>query len=422
MSDSSFSRREFLIGATAATAAMLLPVQEILAQATTTPAPAGPPVVCGVIGAGQRGREILTSVSKFPNASIAAICDSYDAAFTRAKESAPNAATLTDYKELLGKKEIEAVFIATPSHLHKDIALAALQAGKHVYLEAPMASSVDDSKAIHDAAVAASAQVFHVGQQLRSNPLRKQVLKFMGAGAVGNPAVARGQWHKKDSWKRTAASPDREKALNWRLSSQTSAGLIGEIGLHQIDCISWYLGKLPISVSGCGGILQWKDERDVADTAQFVFEYPNDIRVIYDATLVSSFDGNYEVIQGSDSSIYLQGQRAWMVREADSPVLGWEVYARIEPVSMEKRGIAMVADASKLLQEGKEPGKEGLTDLGKDELHFAVEDFLGNVRKKGKPSCGAKEGHNAAVVAIKANEALTTGTKITYQKEWFDLT
>ncbi|MDO8683121.1 MAG: hypothetical protein Q7N50_06535, partial [Armatimonadota bacterium] len=125
-------------------------------------------------------------------------------------------------------------------------------------------------------------------------------------------------------------------------------------------------------------------------------------------------------VMGKEGAILMRGQHAWMMREADSTSLGWTTIARSEKIG-DEMGIVLLADSTKLIEEGKEPGKDAVEETGKDELYYSVEEFLANVRSSGKVSCGPKEGFNAAVVAIKANEAVVTGTKITYQKEWFDL-
>ncbi|MDO8588573.1 MAG: Gfo/Idh/MocA family oxidoreductase [Armatimonadota bacterium] len=419
MTKFTLSRREFLIGATAATAAVWLTAEELAAQESAGTAPAGPPVNCAVIGCGIRGKELLTALARFPNAAVTGICDTYEPFLTRGKESAPNAATLLDYMQILGKKEIEAVFVATPSGLHKDIVLAALQAGKHVYCEAPMAIDVDDCKAMAKASLG-EKQIFQIGQQLRANPMRKHVSRFVKSGSLGDMIEARAQWHKRQSWKRAAATPEREAELNWKVSSKTSAGLIGEVGLHQIDLMSWYMAAVPTCATGVGSVMAWKDGRDVADTVQCVIEYPNGARMLYDATLGNSFDGDYELLQGTYGAILMRRQHAWMVREADSPMLDWEVYARKEKIGDES-GIVLLADSTKLIAEGKEPGKDAVVDTTKDELYYSVEEFLTNVRAGSKPSCGPQEGYRAAVTAIKVNEAVVNGSKIIFQKEWFDL-
>jgi len=268
-------------------------------------------------------------------------------------------------------------------------------------------------------AAVAEKQIFQIGQQLRASPLRKHVNTFAKMGAMGDVVEARAQWHKRESWKRAAPTREREAELNWKISSKTSAGLIGEVGVHQVDLVTWYSGAPPVSVTGFGGCLAWKDGRDMADTIQCVFEYPNGSRLLYDATLGNSFDGAYELIQGTQSAILMRGPHAWMVREADSTMLGWEVYARKEKIGDES-GIVLLADSTKLLEEGKEPGKDAVVDATKDDLYYAIDEFLRNVRSGGKSSCGPLEGFKAAVVAIKANEAVTSGSKVVYQKEWFD--
>src|SRR5678809_1612923 len=102
----------------------------------------------------------------------------------------------TDYRKVLDSKDVQAVFIATPSHHHKEIALAALQAGKHVYCEAPLANSIEDARAIALAAKAVGkVQVFQSGLQLRCEPHRHFLLPFLRAGATGNPVMVRAQWH-----------------------------------------------------------------------------------------------------------------------------------------------------------------------------------------------------------------------------------
>ena len=108
--------------------------------------------------------------------------------------------------------------------------LAALKAGKHVYCEAPLAGSIEDAREIALAAKAAKNQVFQTGLQLRSDKQRLFLLPFIRTGALGKTVLARSQWHKKTSWRSASPNPDREKALNWRLSKATSLGLIGEIG------------------------------------------------------------------------------------------------------------------------------------------------------------------------------------------------
>ena len=102
-----------------------------------------------------------------------------------------------------------------------------------------MAHSIEDAKAIAAAAKNAVGQVFQAGLHLRSDPQRHFLLPFYRSGAIGKAILGRAQWHKKISWRATSPNAEREKAINWRLSQDTSLGLAGEIGIHTLDIFSW---------------------------------------------------------------------------------------------------------------------------------------------------------------------------------------
>jgi predicted dehydrogenase len=258
--------------------------------------------------------------------------------------------------------------------------------------------------------------------------------------------MARAQWHKKTSWRATSSSPEQEKALNWRLSKATSLGLIGEMGLHPIDQAGWFLNLRPVSVTGFGTIAFWKDGREVPDTVQTIVEFPEGVRMIYDATLANSFDGEYEMLYGSDAAIMMRENKAWMFKEVDSPLLGWEVYAS-KVQFYKETGIALVAGASKAPPTSTAtPEEEALTNtplfhalgnflrnadavatatkdfvdsFGADDTDALVEHLSKNVHRQS--AAGYLEGFQATLTAIKANEAMLTGQRIVLKPEWYEL-
>ncbi len=405
----------FLAGEGLANAQEIKPKPKAAPPAEKPPAP----VACAVIGLGDQGREILKALAVLPGADIKVACDTYAAIHKRALERAPKAAAVTDFRKVLDDKSVQAVWVATPTHQHKDVVTAALQAGKHVYCEAPLAHTVDDARAIAMAALKYPKQVFQSGVQRRVNPLEEHVYGFFRAGALSKLAMGRGHFGKKMSWRRAGGSPEREASLNWRLDKQLSPGLLGEVGLHHIAVASWFLRSRPTSVSGMGSVMVWKDGREVADTVQCVFEYPNRLRYLYTATLGNSFEADRDVFQGSDAAIMLHKDRAWLIKESDAPNLGWEVYATKETIH-DETGIALVANATKLLDEGKDPS-EHRDAYTKGPLYYACEKFLEAVRSHGKTPCGAAEGYEATVVALKANEAVVKGARIDLRPEWFSL-
>src|ERR1700721_3176870 len=225
-SGNDFNRREFIRGASLG--GLMLAMGGIPLQAEdaakTAPeethySPETPPVACAVIGCGVWGREIIQTLALLPkpdakvfNAPVVAICDTSKRSIRRAKEFAPTAQVYDDYHKLLEQKDVEAVIIATPTHLHREIVEAALKAGKHVYCEAPIAHNIEDARAIALAAKAAEKVNFQVGLQMRADPAKHHVLEFIRSGAVGKAAMARAQYHKKVSMRRTESTPELEKA------------------------------------------------------------------------------------------------------------------------------------------------------------------------------------------------------------------
>jgi predicted dehydrogenase len=407
--DSTLDRRHFLRTATGSLALLLSRRGLSSAQALPAEPPVGPPLNVGVIGLGVWGREVLAALGRSPSTSVAAICDGYQPFLKRAASTLPHAASTTEWRRVLESPEVEAVVIATPTHLHREIALAALQAGKHVYCEAPIAASLEEARAIARAAIAAPALTFQAGLQGRSNALYVHVHEFVESNVLGSVALVNAQWSRKESWRRAAPTPDREAALNWRLA-EGSPGLMGEVGIHQLDLMSHYLDSRPTAIVGMGTIAAWRDGRKVPDTVTSVIEF-GPVRATFRATLASSFGGAYTVFQGSDGSLLMKENRGWMIKEADSPLLGWEVYARKETVH-DETGIAMVADATKLLEAGKEPGTEGPLEPEQPPLVLALEAFARSIRQKTPPVCGPAEGYAATVAALKANEAVLASARV----------
>lgn len=443
------NRRGFLKGGSFATLMTMLGGVELRAQTVGSAEekkPTGPKVKVAIIGLGSWGRDILATLNRLPQADVAGLCDTYAAFVRRSAKNAPNAVTAEDYRAILDNKDIPAVIIATPTHKHKDIVLAALQAGKHVYCEAPLAGTIEDTKAIAQAAKSHPKQYFQAGLQLRSDPQRHFLLPFIRSGALGKWVMVRSQWHKKQSWKQSAPTPEREKDLNWRTRKETSCGLAGEIGVHHFDSAGWFLAAKPRSVTGFGSIRQWTDDgRDVPDTIQTVIEYPGGIHFVYDCTLANSFDSEYEMFYGSDAAVMLRGNRAWLFKEVDSPLLGWEVYARKDRFG-DETGIALVANATKIAAQGDNPIEEA--PFTSTPLYYALENFLANVNNFAgavedfastfngndipalkkyladihfEPYATYQAAYEATVIALKAAEAIAKGEKVEVSKDMLSL-
>ena len=377
------------------------------------------PINCAVIGFGQWGREIADTLGRMEEAKLAAVCDTYNMMLRRAQRSVPDATRHEDYREVLDNPDIQAVFVATPTHLHRQIAIDALEAGKHVYCEAPLASTVEDARAIAEAARAHEDQIFQAGLQYRSDPQHRAIFGFIRSGATGKPVMTRAQWNAKLSWRRPSPNAERQREQNWRLDEDVTTGIMGEIGIHQVDAASWFLQERPVAVSGFGQLRFWDDGRTIPDTVQSVVEFADGTHMLYHASLASSFDGMYDMFYGSDSTIMLRDSKAWMFKEVDAPMLGWEVYARKDSFYKEK-GIALIANATQLDALDQDPTYDDPNV--ETPLWYAIKAFVDNNNfGPYPPAADYRVGYIATVFGIKAHEAVMQNTRVALDDGLFDL-
>src|SRR5215831_13251281 len=137
MASLSFSRRKFLASSAtvAATSALALP-------ASAQPLGANERINIGLIGTGGRCRHLMPALAKVPNTRMTALCDVYEPNLEQAQKLAdPAAVTFRDYHQLLARKDIHAVLIASPDHWHVPMTADAMAAGKDVYVEKPLTHS-----------------------------------------------------------------------------------------------------------------------------------------------------------------------------------------------------------------------------------------------------------------------------------------
>ena len=397
------SRREFLAGAGALAAVAFDPEPELW-----TRLPDSTDLAVAVVGVGRQGRAILGELTKIGGVRVVGICDENESRRRSGLRRAQGAREYADVASLLAAEaDLEAVFIATPTHRHAEVALPVIAAGKHVFIESPLAASFEDARTIARAA-RGSERVVQVGFQGRSNPVYRLARSFSRAGASGDLISMRALHHKKASWRTAASDPATERALNWRLDPEVSLGLPGEVGAQQFDVFHWFLSQYPIAVTGSGSVRHWNDGRTVADTVNLDFEFESGARLTYAASLANSYEGTYELLNGSMAAIKLGWTHGWMFKEADAPTLGWEVYANRQQFHHDQ-GITLIADATQLAAQDKL--KEGV-GLPQTPLHYAVADFLKSVTEQKKVTCSAEEGLRATAIGILAQRAVVEGGTI----------
>lgn len=305
MAEAEVTRREFgksMAGLAVALGMAHLEVPDLLADTNG----GGGVVPWAMIGTGSRGMELLRHLSKTRVGRCVALCDVYPTNLKKAVETiGGDPATLEDYRRLLERKDVDAVLIATPLHLHAPMVLDALSAGKHVFVEKTMVFKEEEVKQVKDAAAAHPKLALQVGLQRRYSVLYRMAMEMCRKGALGKITHVRAHWHRNGDWRRKVNDPKLERQINWRMYKEYSGGLMAELGSHQIDIANWAIGAEPRSVIGFGGIDYWKDGRETFDNVQCLFEYPGGQKVIYTSITTNAHYGLCEQIMGDQGTLEL---------------------------------------------------------------------------------------------------------------------
>ena len=278
------------------------------------------------------------------NVAIVGICDVFDlhaedGLATAQNEIRPGGAKGANlpvkryhtYEDLLADKEIDAVIIATPDHHHAKMAVAAIKAGKHVYCEKSVACTEEDLNELYNT-VRNSNKVFQLGHQYTQNVtfhhakeiIKKDILgKITLVETTTNRNTANGAWirhldekgnpkpgdEKSIDWQqwlgnRPYAPFSIDRYYNWTKWFDYDMGLIGQLFTHEFDAVNQLLRiGIPKSAVSSGGIYYWKDNREIPDLLQCVFEYPErDLTLTYSASLASSRNRG-RVFMGHDASM-----------------------------------------------------------------------------------------------------------------------
>jgi predicted dehydrogenase len=146
----------------------------------------------GIIGAGQRGTELVHQALACPQVEVAAFADVYNKRLDDARNLVPAAASYSDYRRLLDDQNIDAVIIATPQHLHCEHFVHSLEAGKHVYQEKTLAFTLEQARRMRSAHRQAPRAIVQVGHQSCSSGQIRDAVNFMATGHVGKITACTG--------------------------------------------------------------------------------------------------------------------------------------------------------------------------------------------------------------------------------------
>jgi predicted dehydrogenase len=324
----------------------------------------------GIIGVGGRGSNLLGRILQSPGVKLVAICDIDPEALKRAAETAKDQSPelMTDFRRLLDRKDIDAVFIATPVNLHKEMAVAALEVHKHLYLEKPMGRTAEDVKAVYQAS-RSSRGLLQVGFQLRHDPFRSAAVKHIREGGIGRVVYMQANRHTTDLPRRTA----------WYFDASVSGNMIVEQAVHIVDIMNWLMNGHPVKAYASGGIHAYRDQppgRTTYDHYIAIYEYPDDVRLAFSHIFFdpSGFSGITERVWGTEYAI-------------DLPTA--TVY-KLDPQARERA----------------QPEKLAVERAGENMNQLAVDAFFGSVREKREPLNNAEWGRLATLTAIMGRTAI----------------
>jgi predicted dehydrogenase len=365
MDPRNFTRRTFLqVPAAAAGGAALLPAQS-----------PNDTVRVAIIGVGNRGSFLLRNVLQVPGVKVVAVCDIDPERLKKAQDaaSAHSPEGYAEYRKLLDRKDVDAVIIATPVDLHKEMSVAALEVGKNVYCEKPMALTPEDCRIVTNAASAAKG-IFQAGFQLRHDPNRAASLRFVKSGGIGKVLFLQGYRH----------TSDLPRDTPWYFDRTRSGDNIVEQACHIIDLMVWAAGSHPLRAFGSGGINLFKNEppgRTTMDNYSVIYEFPDDVRLSFSHIYFDppGFSGIKERVYGSQASVDL---------------------ATATVVEREKRG-------EKKLE---------VPDSGKDSTLLSVAAFVENARGHRTPLNNAESARISTLTAMMGRKSIYERRVVTWEE------
>ena len=326
------NRRNFLKVAGSATAGTILGTKVYaLAAEQSQPSAAvaaNDHIQIALIGAGGQGQYDTRVAVQVPGVKLVAVSDCYDGRLEHSKELWGNDVfTTRDYKEVLARKDIDAVIIGTPDHWHKQVAVDAMKAGKDVYCEKPMIHVYTDGPEMIEAA-RSNNRILQIGSQRVSSIIYAKAKELLASGAIGQLNMVNAHWDRNSSvgawnytvppdastetcdWPQFLGSAPKipfngEHFFQWRKWKAYGTGVAGDLFVHLFSGTHFITGSTgPTRAMATGGLRFWKDGRDANDVMLGLFDYPEGFNL---SLRVNFVDGGEEseglVFTGSEGTL-----------------------------------------------------------------------------------------------------------------------
>ena len=373
----------------------------------------------GYIGLGNRGDQVHDAFLEHGDQQTVAVCDLRDDYMDFAiKKSRATPQKYQDYRKLLEAKDVDAVVIATPDHWHALMTIDAAAAGKDIYVEKPLSLTVVEGRKMVEA-IRHSKRVSQVGIHRRSCGWLKDAADFVKAGGIGQVTVAR-SYHVMNEWPNgigapADGAPPNEKEwdqwlgpapkvpynknrtyYNFRWFYDYSGGQLTNFGVHYMDMMRWCLGKeAPRAVTAMGGRLAIKDNREIPDTLEVMWDFGETI-VMFAQYNANSAPGNLQgseiELRGTKGTMYIHGGRWEVVPEKYTEMAR---YART-PLDRE---------SERQYNPSKKAQIQPKSAKGSQDTAFHARNFLDCVKSRALCTCDIEIGHRSTSATLIGNIA-----------------
>jgi myo-inositol 2-dehydrogenase / D-chiro-inositol 1-dehydrogenase len=332
----------------------------------------------GLIGYGLWGRHHAAAIAAAPGARLAAIACAGPATAAAAQRDFPGVPVDVGYPGLLARKDVDAVVVVVPNHLHVEVGVAALEAGKDVLLEKPMATTVEGCDRLL-AAARASGRLLSIGHELRLSTQFGRVKALIDAGEIGAPTYASFSLFR---------FPFRPGSAGWRYDAARVGSWILEEPVHFFDMLMWWFEALgdPAAVQGFGN--SKGRGAGMYDNFSAVMRWPSGAYAVVTQTL-AGFEHHYVVeVVGREGSV-----RTWWSGTMDRTL------TPTHELKVQKKG----RDACKVV----ELGRSGEVFELEEQLAETVRAF-----ERGAPLVSAEEARKRIVVCLEAERSVAQGSEI----------
>jgi len=360
----------------------------------------------GIIGAGGRGKYLMGEFKEL-GTEVAAVCDIYEPNLQAGLKLAwSGAKPHRDYRRLLEDKSLDAVIVATPDHWHARMVIDAVEAGKDVYVEKPMAHTIEEGFDVI-AAVRRTKRIVQCGMQRRSAELFLEAKRIMDSGQLGEIHLVTSYWLNNQSalrspklagdldWKQWLGSAparplDPMRYFNWYWFWDYSGGLLVGQAAHIVDCIQWMMNSMAPAAVTCTGTRPNIAGAEVPETATIAIEYPNNY--------LATFTLGYKAMRYNQFNDQLQQFHGNQARLD----VGRESYA----LYPESKAVDMKATA-----ESRKPGSFGQA------APSHIRNFMECIRSRHEPNAPVEAGQATNIVLCMAMDSLRKGHRLKWNAQ-----